>query len=219
MKQCRHCQVDVAGEREACPLCQSGLEGTGTKEIFPEIPTIYRQFYSLFRILLFISVSAAIVAVAVNLLLEETGAWSLFVVGGVGCLWLSLSFAIRKRKNIPKGMLYQVVLISIICIGWDLSNGWHRWSVDYVMPILCLSAMMALAVLSKVLDWRFENIMIYFLIDAIFGVVPIIFYFTKILTVPYPSVICTVGSLISMIAIVIFKGDSIRAELKRRMNF
>jgi hypothetical protein len=218
MKNCKHCGVDVAGSRETCPLCQSGLEGKPTWERYPDIPTTYQQFHMLFRILLFATVSAAVIAVAVNLLLEGTGAWSIFVVGGVVCLWLCLSLAMKKRKNIPKGVLYQVFLVSVISIIWDVSNGWYKWSVNYVVPILCFTAMVAMAVLAKVLAWRLENMIIYFCVDGIFGIVPIIFYFAKVLTVPYPSVICTVGSIISMVAIVVFRGDRVWAELKRRMN-
>ena len=46
--------------------------------------------------------------------------------------WLSLALAVRKRKNIPKGMLYQVALLSIICMIWDFATGWNGWSIDYV---------------------------------------------------------------------------------------
>lgn len=217
MEHCKNCKIDVAGKRRRCPLCQGNLSGTPTEESFPVIPTIYHQFNFLFKILLFITIAGAVIAVAINLIFEETGLWSHFVVFGVICLWLSLSFAIRKRKNIPKGLLYQVILLSLLCIFWDFLTGWRGWSIDYAIPILCLSVMAAMAVLSKVLEWQIENIIIYFCIDALFGIIPLIFVLTRIVNVRIPSIICVAGSILSVAAIAVFKGDSIWAELKRRL--
>lgn len=220
MKYCGNCKVSVAGERETCPLCQSVLtqnDKKGGEEVFPSVPTIYHQYHFLFKILLFVSFAIVVVAVSVNLLFSEGGWWSLFAVGGVGCTWLSLALAIRKRKNIPKGMLYQVVLISLICVGWDLAVGWRGWSVDFIIPILCVAAMVTLSVLSVILKWKLENIIVYFCIAAMFGIIPIVFFLTGLLRVAFPSVICVACSVISLAAIIIFYGGSIWAELKRRL--
>lgn len=219
MLHCDKCSVDVGGKRDICPLCQGRLSGEASRESFPLVPTIYRQFHLLFKILLFVSVTFGIIAIAINLILEDTGWWSLIVVGGTLSMWLSLSLAIRKRKNIPKTIVYQVVLLSLICIVWDFLTVWNGWSIDYVIPILFLSGIAAMAVLTKVLSWEIENIIIYLCIDALFGIVPIIFYFTHILGVVIPSVICVAGCVLSLAFLCIFKGDSIWAELKRRMNF
>lgn len=220
MKRCEKCGVEVTGNRLRCPLCQGTLlQTTGeTREIFPVVPTLYRQYHLLFRLLIFASVAVGVVAVAVNLLLPESGAWSVFVAGGIICVWLSLALAVRKRKNIPKGMLYQVAQLSIICMIWDFATGWNGWSIDYVLPILCVAAMAALAVLSRVFNWETENQMIYFCIDAIFGIVPSILFFAGCLRVPYPSVISMAVSLLSLAAVAVFRGDSIWAELKRRLH-
>lgn len=221
MRHCEQCGVDVAGSRTHCPLCQGPLSPCmgDSRETFPRIPTIYRQYHFLFRVMIFASIAAGVAAVAVNLMLPETGFWSAFVVGGIACLWLSLALAVRKRKNIPKGMLYQVALISVICVVWDWATHWSGWSIDYVVPILCVSVMAALAVLSRVFHWETETLIVYVCIDALFGVVPLIFFLTGCLNVPYPSIICVAASVISLAALVVFKGDSIWAELRRRLHF
>lgn len=216
---CEKCGVAIAGGRSPCPLCQGRLSGEPGPESFPLVPTIYQQFHLLFKILLFVSASMGILAVAVNLVFEETGWWSLIVVGGIASMWLSLSLAIRKRKNIPKGILYQVILISLICVAWDFLTVWNGWSIDYVIPILFLAGIASMAVLTKVLSWEIENILIYMCIDALFGIVPILFFFTRILHVVLPSVICVTGSALSLAFLCIFKGDSIWAEVKRKLNF
>ena len=146
----------------------------------------------------------AVVSVAVNLLLPQSGLWSLFVLAGIGCLWISLAIAIRKRHNIPKNMLYQVVVISGLSALWDWLTGWRGWSIDYVIPIVCVCAMAALGILSRVMKWQISDLLVYFCLDGVFGIVPIIFYITGCLHVPYPSIVCVAVSVISLAAILLF---------------
>lgn len=218
MKHCKHCDVDIVGDRKKCPLCHTALPDNEpmSEEVYPMIPTVYHQFHILFKILLFVSVLIAIAVITINLIFEKSGLWSIFVVGGVLCVWLSLGLAIRKRRNIPKSILYQVFLISVICVLWDFFTGWNRWSIDYVVPILCASGMISLLLLSWILKWGIENIIVYFCIDIFFGIVPIVFYLTGQLRVVVPSILCVAGSLVSIAALIIFKGESIWAELRRR---
>lgn len=222
MLHCKKCKVDVAGDRKLCPLCQNELinrgEAENRPEVFPVVPTVFNQYHLLFRLLVFISISVVVLAVAVNLLIPDTGAWSVFVVGGIVCLWLSLALAIRKRRNIPKSMLYQVAFFSVICILWDWGTGWLGWSLDYVVPVLCMAAMAAMGILAKVLHWDVDNLIIYVCIDAIFGVAPIIFFLAGWLSVPYPSIICVALSVISLAALGVFRSASIWAELRRRLH-
>lgn len=220
MLHCEKCGVDIAGRRRYCPLCQNELNPgeEASEETFPLVPTVYRRHHFLFCLLIFVSIAVVVVSVAVNLMLPQSGAWSAFVVGGFVCLWLSLTLAIRKRKNIPKNMLNQTVFLSAVCVCWDFGTGWHGWSLDYVVPILCMAAMAAMGILAKVLGWDVDNLLIYVCIDAVFGIVPIVFFLAGWLRVPYPSVICAALSLISLAALAVFRSASIWAELKRRLH-
>lgn len=219
MKHCKKCNVDIAGDRKICPLCHSETIGEFSKqrdEVFPLVPTIYKNHNKFFRTLLFLSIAVVVIAFAVNILIIDTGWWSLSVLGGVACLWIILYFSLKKRRNIPKTLLYQLVLISVFCVLWDFSTGWKGWSIDFVIPILIMSVILSLAVLSKVLSWEIDEIILYFCIVGILGIVPIIFYLVGALRVPYPSIICVACSVITLAAILIFRGENIINELKRR---
>ncbi|MDR2655286.1 MAG: DUF6320 domain-containing protein [Oscillospiraceae bacterium] len=219
MKYCNICGVSVAGSGEKCPLCQSELTNeAGSEDVFPNIPTIYKEYNFFFRCMMLGSIAAAVISVAVNLLLKSSGHWSAFVVGGIICAWVCLFFAVKKRKNIPKTVIYQVFLASTISVAWDLLTGWRKWSIGYVVPILCISAVAALGVLTYVLKWGFDNIVLYIMIDALFGIVPVIFILTNLMEDMIPSIVCVAGSLISMAAVILFKGDVIWLELKRRLH-
>ena len=198
-------------------MCHSPLVGEATAETFPSVPTIYGQYRFFFKIFSFISVALSVLALSVNWILEETGLWAHFVVLGFVCVWSSLSVAIRKRKNIPKGMLYQVSLISIFAVVWDFLTGWRGWSIDFAVPILSVSAMVVMAILSRIFNWQIQNLIVYFCIDALFGIIPLVLLCLRLVHNRIPSILCVAGSLISVAAIAAFHGDSIWAELKRRL--
>jgi len=96
--------------------------------------------------------------------------------------------------------------------------GWIGWSLDYVIPAICVGAMIVMAVSAKLLKIGVQDLIIYMFVDGIFGFVPIIFILLGKLSVTFPSVICVAASAISLSALIIFQGDNIKAELKRRMH-
>ncbi|WMJ21920.1 DUF6320 domain-containing protein [Paludicola sp. MB14-C6] len=220
MKRCQHCNVAVVGQVDTCPLCQCSLDKTGepSQDIFPSIPTIYHQYSFLLRLVLFISVVIAVASTAINFMFTQSGWWSLFVLGGIACLWISLYFIIQKRANISKTITYQVILISLFSVVWDALTGWRGWSIDYVIPIVCASSMLTVGIITKVKKVPKEDYMIYFVLEALFGIIPIIFFLTGILNTVYPSLICIALSLIFFAALFIFTGPSIIAELKKRLH-
>ena len=242
MKYCDKCKVRVLGAQVQCPLCQMNLsiiedtnsdyfssdeelecieaaEITKGEEIFPYIPTIYKEHHMVFKVMTFLSVALVVISVALNLLISQEHWWSLFVIAGVGCFWLTFYVAFAKRKNIPKNVLYQVLLISLIVVLWDYLTGWRGWSVDYVIPLLCFSDLLVLYILSKILYSDVDDYMIYMLIGGVFGVVPILFYLFGWLKFVLPSIVCVASSILFFAGVVIFQGDKIKEELRRRLHY
>lgn len=219
MKYCNNCNVNVVGKRKICPLCQDRLSGDKPQEeIFPKISFVYREHTMFFKIMLLTSIIMATVSVALNILLYSRGAWSLFILGGLGSVWASLITLINQRKNIPKNIVYQVMTISVMALIWDLLTGWRGWSINYVIPLACVFAMISMAIISKIRKLHIEDYILYIIIDGLFGIVPVIFILIGFLDVLYPSVICIATSVISLSTIIIFEEKSLRAEIKRRLH-
>lgn len=217
-KTCDKCNVTVRGTMQKCPLCQNKLQGDESQPCYPVIKTLYRQFERFFKIVIMSTVLIGVSAVAVNMILVQTGFWSLFVLLGILCFWVMLATAVRRRYTIPKNITTQVVLISIISVVWDFVTGWHGWSVDFVIPITCATAIVAIGVIGQVMHLPVTDYMAAMLADALFGIIPIIFYFTDILNVQIPSVICVAVSLISFFAILIFEGRNMKVEIQKRFH-
>lgn len=220
MRYCRRCGLTVAGQRKYCPLCQAELEKQDTEEdeIFPEIPTIFRKYNVFFRSLILASVIISVTGIIINILIPADFWWSFFVAGGIGCLWISMAIAISKRNNIPKNILYQVFIISVCAVAWDFCTNWRAWSVNYVIPITCTLAMLSMAIIAKVTNLHVRDYIIYLMIAMLFGIIPVAFILTGIVKVLYPSLICVAASIISLTALILFEGDNMRAELKRRLH-
>ncbi|NLJ57966.1 MAG: hypothetical protein GX339_03870 [Tissierellia bacterium] len=219
MKYCNNCNVDIVGKRKLCPLCQGRLTGDKVQdEVFPRISFAYKEHSTFLKITLLISIIIASISLAVNILLPQRGAWSLFILGGLGSVWASILTAINKRKNIPKNIVYQVMTISAIVLIWDILMGWKGWSINYVIPFVCAFAMISMATISKIRKLHIEDYILYVIIDGLFGIVPIIFIIFGFLDVLYPSLICIVTSVISLSTIIIFEDKRLIAEIKRRLH-
>jgi len=200
-------------------LCQESLKGDKYEdEIFPKISFVYKEHGMFFKIMLLSSIIIATISVAVNIVFPQNGAWSLFVLGGLGSVWVSMTSAINKRNNIPKNIVYQVMIISIIAIIWDFLTRWKGWSITYVIPFVSFFAMISMAIISNVRKLHIEDYILYIIIDGLFGLVQIIFIFTGGLTALYPSLICIVTSIISLATILIFEDKRLLEEIKRRLH-
>lgn len=220
MKSCKKCAVTVAGNHEQCPLCRNTLvgEGDAANETFPFVPIVKYEHSLLYRLLQLGSAAAVISALAVNRMLPRHGFWSLFVVAGVACLWIMLSIAVRKRHHILKNVSYQVTIISILSVLWDVFTGWHGWSIDFVIPIAFVAAMCATTILARILKMHAEEYIIYLSLLILYGIIPIVFLLFDWNKIVLPSLICVAVSAFSLAALFILDGGNMVEELKRRMH-
>lgn len=220
MQRCEHCKVNMKGEFQVCPLCGGIPKGGKEKgeDVFPHIPTIYQEFNIFIRLLLFISITIVVISIAINVIAAKESRWSLFVAAGIGCMWVSLFFIIQKKHNIPKTIVWQAALFSILSILWDLSMGWYGWSITYVLPAIYVSTMIVMAIAAKILKISVRDYIIYLLIDGLFGFIPILFIVFGWVSARYPSVICVATSAINLSALILFQGDNIKGELDKRMH-
>jgi len=116
-------------------LCQNVLPDNGNVEeaedIYPVIPLAYER-HILIRILAFISVVAIVISYVVYKIFPTSVNWPGFVLLGLVSAWLSLVYILRKRHNITKTIMWQVIIVSGLVVFWDWKIGWRvgRW----IMP-------------------------------------------------------------------------------------
>lgn len=220
MQYCDKCKVYIDGDRKQCPLCQVIFtdHGDPAAEVFPLIPSNRHRFHLLVRSMAFASSAVVVLSVVLNVLLTPHLLWSVFIAAAAACMWISLASAIRRRHNIPKNILWQVILLSAIAVGWDFFTRWHGWSISYVIPAICVFAMAAGAGCAVFMKLRMDEYMIYLILDALLGIIPLLFLLLGWLEVIYPSVICVAVSVLSFCALFSFAGDEFRWELRKRLH-
>lgn len=220
MLYCEKCNVKISGQRIECPLCQNVLRQSDdlTEETYPIVPTTLNTYKLYFKILLFVTIVGMVSSIAVNILLPSTGAWSLFVsIGGI-YIWVAVWVGIQKRQNIVKNIFYQATMILIVAILFDLFFLHNNWSLNYILPCLCIGMMTAVTILAKVMNLPISQYVTYLILICLFSIIPSILIIIGLVTVYYPSVICVGVSIISLSALFIFQGANIIAELKRRLH-
>lgn len=220
MLYCEKCKVEVAGNKECCPLCQGELKGTGeaVSDVFPDVPKEKVSSGLLFRLISFISIAAIIICVAVNLMAPTKVWWSLYAGAGIFCAWITGAVSIAKRHNFIKNITYQLFILSILLVLWDHFTGGLGWSLDYVIPCTCAAVTIFFAVMVFTRRIRAEEYIVYILIDCLYGAVPAVFLFTGVLNIVYPSVVCVALSIMSIAALFLFKGKTIREEIVKKLH-
>ncbi len=225
MKFCEKCRVKVTDDSIHCPLCQRVLSDNGDNPdtggdsaVFPIIPTFYSKYHLFIKLIILASITVCVVSIIIDLLIPTKMHWSVFVVTGVACVWLSLGIAYRKMHNIPKVILHQVIAAAVVVLLWDYATGWRNWSVDYVIPFLFVGANISLITVAILMRLDISDFIFYCFINMIFGIVPIIFIYTKILTVLYPSLISVGLNIIALSGLFLFQGRRIRGEIMSRFH-
>jgi len=218
MSQCNQCNVTVRGDDKVCPLCQNQLTGAVGEALYPAIPTVYGQYRLIFKILTTLTLSGGIICVGINLMLPQSGFWSVFVVFGILCFWVSIIIVIKRRGNLLKSITFQVVAFALMFVALDFLIGWTGWSLNFFIPISCTVAILSLAIIVKVKKLPAEEYGVYLIADILFCIVPIVFYFTGLISVVLPSLLCMAVSVVTCVSQIVFEGKNLWIEIVKRFH-
>ncbi len=218
MMYCKKCNVSVNGDKKCCPLCQGTLIGEPSVDAYPKIeqPRYSRHF--LIRLVSFIAIAVAVICIFVNIMVSPKIYWCWFAVFGILCGWITAIIGITYRKRLISNIMIQLFIVTAMCFLWDKFTGWHKWSIDFVLPCSCFASTVAICVLSVVKKIPKNEYMVYLIINGIYGLVPLIFIVKGVLNIIYPSAICTALSIILVSAIFLFYGRSVSSEISKKMH-
>jgi len=204
---------------EKCPLCMNTLPDGGEiqEKVFPHIPPVYVRHMAI-RIMAFVSVVVIVSSFTISRFFMLFNNWFRYVLFGVISMWISLALVIRKRHNISKNIMWQVTVVSLLSILWDWATDWRGWSLEYLIPIANVSAMVVMYITAKAMRLSVRDYIAYFFLSGLFGIIPILFILFGWVNVVYPSTICVAVSIIFLSAILIFQGENIINELSKRMH-
>lgn len=218
MQKCTSCGVNVTGERHLCPLCgrKIGDSVEESYDIFPKIP-MHISYNFIFKISTFAMILAIIVINIINYIFIPDLAIYVPLSLGAVCAWIIINVGFKKRKNIPKNIMYEAIISVILCIVWDKLTGWIGWSIDYVLPVTSAALVVFYFIMGITDKKRLTAYAVYLIISEIGIVATAILLFAEILDgiSRYFGVISVGIGVTLLIAQLIFRGKNFLSELHR----
>lgn len=216
MKECKRCEISVGNGAKKCPLCGSFLNGTDEEEkrFFPSVSK-ERKRYIFFKFELLLFWIAFFTIIIVSLILDYR---NFFGKGFLALLWLIIGevtfISIWRSHGYIPGIIFRCAIAGMLALG--LSSLWY----PVVIPIIP-SPLIPLLILNFIaaLGGRDTNVVICFAanLGAIlfsFVVVVLILKDTHIIIWQ----VCFLIGIFTLIGIIIFRGRTLFAELKKRLH-
>ncbi len=200
-------------------LKEHGMSVEMTTNQFPETEGKVKEEAKFFQWVSFIAVVLGVLAVTLNILILPTRLWSLFALGGIFSMWLAVTMGYQKRRNLLKNSMWQLLIISIVSIIWDLITGWRGWSLDYVFPGLTLLIMIFMLTMTKIQQLKTHEYMTYYFMAGCSGLLPIVPMIFGLLNHQLLSVLCMGISVIFLMALLIFRKKDLLTELQKKFHF
>lgn len=220
MTRCPDCSVDIEGQWSRCPLCGAATTGEAVPSPYPSIPLRFSR-RRVFRVLFGASLAVIAASFVAQLLFsrDHDGIGALRSVWlGVAAMWLVVLMAARKRRNVAKGTLYLVILISGVCVYWDYLTAWHGWSLTYAVPIVCACSIVALLITVRVMRMEIGEHILYSGLTVLLGLAPVVFLAVGWVANPLPSGICGIVSVLALALLQMARGRPVRDELAKRLH-
>ncbi|MCR4675429.1 MAG: hypothetical protein K5675_10480, partial [Lachnospiraceae bacterium] len=134
-KKCNHCGVYVKDDTEKCPLCNGVMEGPNDGiQTYPNVVDKIKKINIVMR-LLFSAWTGSFICLGV-LVYYHRGALLPVVITGVSCLYgLFMIWLMTKPEAGYMKRIFGAIIVGVIMVvGIDVMLGFHRWSLNYVLP-------------------------------------------------------------------------------------
>ncbi|MEG0154532.1 MAG: DUF6320 domain-containing protein [Lachnospiraceae bacterium] len=188
----------------------------------PSYPPEREESYpglSFFRTFSFLCIVAAVVAAIINVSVTPDRYWGVIIAAAILTMWSSLAVGFYKRHNLLKNAMWQLILVSIVSVLWDVGTGWNLWSVNYVVPGVSVTIMISMIIITKIQSLTAREYMIYYIMAAGYGMlIPFLLLFTGVATIRFPSVICIGFSFLFFIALAMFRHQELKEELNKKFH-
>lgn len=172
----------------------------------------------IFQSFSFFCIALAVLSGMLNYMLDETIGWAGFVSAGCFCTWLVVAVGYKKRRNLLKNSMWQLLILTGIALLWDSYTGWRGWSVNFIVPLTALAVLCSMPVIAKVRHLEQEEYLFYLVQAGAFGLIPLILLAAKAVSVPYPSIICGGISFLVLVWLFIFRREEFIQEVQKKFR-
>ena len=196
--------------------------GASVKVAEPDFPEDARPNYEgkkVLQIFTFCCIAAIVISMMTDIIISPGVHWSVFVAAGCVTMWLTMAVGYVKRFNLLKNAAWQLLIMSGICVLWDLGTGWRGWSVNIGIPDICLLIQVVMLIISRIRSLSPREYMIYYVMAAVYSMIlPLILLVTGVIHYRTPSVICIGCSFLLLIGLILFKRNEFKEEMHKKFN-
>lgn len=195
-----------------------GIEVKDKETEYPEDVVKPYKGLMFVKIFTFAMIALAVITLGINYMVKPETNWALYTMFGAMCMWFVSILGYFKRKNLYKNAIWQQVIVTVICVIWDVLTGWKGWSLQFVFPAVNLVILISLFVISLVQREHIRKNMIYFLMSAAIGLIPFIFIVTNSLVYPQIALVGSIISFLTITAVVIFMWSDVKHEVMKKFH-
>lgn len=167
----------------------------------------------------FACIAVAVLGAMGNAIFTPDKHWDLLFSAGILTMWFALMVGYKKRHNLMKNAMWQLVVVTVISILWDIFTGWRAWSVNFVLPTVSILVQISMLTISKIQSHSPREYMIYYVMATIYGtILPLVLMLTNVITFNKPAILCVGFSFLFLVALVLFKGREFREEIYKKLH-
>lgn len=212
--------MKLENDLEFCPLCD--METVRIDDNFAvDYPYIKNRFSRglLIKTITFLAVVIAALSFLVNHLIPTESPWVWITAAAIVYVWINMMNIIKNTRNPGSIMLCQLLTVSGFAFIIDYFNGWHRWSVNYVIPFLIIIAAVAIVLFIAIRPIKYRAYTIYQLVIAVLGTLAVLLWIFGYSEIEWPVVAAATTSLLCFAIMLVFESRYTRNELRKRFHF
>ena len=219
MKYCKTCHITYRTPLNNCMFCNNPLSTTDTGDCALHYPSVKKKSAKaklLVRTANFLFLVANLFCLSIDFLFTNSRIhWSLLVLGASLFVILSSKTIHGNRTKTSQFVtVFLLLLAEILSIGFITKT--PSWAVYYILPLglLFLTFFMTCLLFGKV--QRIYDYGIYMLSSSLLGLIPALILLCKKPDVRWPSVCCSLYSVVALLGLFFFTPRAAKEELKRR---
>ena len=216
--KCEKCNVMLDIISNKCPLCNSVVtEKKNIEGSYPIIkPVVSNKLYK--KLLFFITCIISVVVVILNIALTPGFRWSFFVILQIFLSYYIFSKILSGRIKVTKILLILNLLVSGISMFWDYYTGLHGWSINYVIPALCISYGIFMIILRFVSYYAFKENSSYIYLNICLEFLPLLLVYLGYAKLNILVYWAGLFGIINLLLLLVFDGSSFKDDIVKKLH-
>ena len=218
MSKCVKCNVIIKDDSERCPLCQHVLTRDVEPEenVYPDAIHVTKKFRFWENLFLFLSLVLSAGVIVCNQWLYPTVSWGLVVILILVYANAVIRLAITGRSGYLFKTFSLLILAVFFLLGIDYLTGYHKWSLDYVLPACLILADITILILMLVNRRNWQSYMMTEILVMLLSLIPVILWLFEVIVFPYLVWVAVAASVFLFLGTLILGDRRARTELRRR---